>query len=107
MSAAPEPTGVQTLDSLLDDFVGVCFSARDREVIQAALVRREDQIADLLRMAGQQFGLFPQIVAEVLAEAGLGTPPTPEVRTMVHQQFHALMEALARAQRGEGPMPQP
>jgi hypothetical protein len=62
-----------SLDSVLDG-----LSARhlpgDRAAIQAALVEREDQVADFLRLAGQQFGLFPQIVAEVLSQTGLGTP---------------------------------
>lgn len=108
MSAqTPESNRPPSLDSVLDQFVESAFSAADREAIQAALVNRENHIADFLRLAAVQFGLFPQIVAEVIADVGLGTPPTPEVRTMIHQQFHGLMEAIARAQRGDGPMPSP
>jgi hypothetical protein len=95
-----------SLDSVLDR-----LSARhlpgDRAAIQAALVEREDQVADFLRLAGQQFGLFPQIVAEVLSQTGLGTPVSTEQRDMIHRQFHALMGQIERAMRGEGPMPQP
>ena len=77
-----------------------------RELVQA-LVDREQAMADTLRQAGMQFGLFPQIVAEVLAQVEMGEPiPTVE-RSMIHSQFHLLMEQFAAAQRGEGPMPQP
>lgn len=108
MSAGSEErVPVPTLDSVLDRFVDSAFSAEDREQIQAALVSREDDVADFLRMAGRQFGLYPQIVAEVLAETGIGSAPTPEVREMIHRQFHELMAQVAAAQRGEGPMPQP
>lgn len=77
------------------------------ERLVAALREREDNIADLLRMAGLQFGLFPQIVSEVLAESGLGTPVPAEEREMIRAQFVALMEQIAAANRGEGPFPTP
>lgn len=80
-------------------------------VVQAALIEelqaREDAIADVLRLAGQQFGMYPQIVAEVIASAELGTTPPEAERAMIRAQFSALMESIARAQRGEGPMPTP
>lgn len=60
----------------------------------AALVEREDGIADILRLAGAQFGMYPQIVAEVLAEAGLGSPLAEPERAMVRRQFIELMEQL-------------
>lgn len=65
-----------------------------------ALTKREDDIADRLRLAGQQFGLYPEIVAEVLAEVGLGSPPTPEARQMIHDNFINLMERLRREHEG-------
>lgn len=71
---------------------------QDAATIIAACTAREDEIADQLRMAGTQFGLFPEIVAEVLADIGLGTPPTPEARAMIHANYHALMERLASEQ---------
>lgn len=72
-----------------------------------ALMEREQAMADTLRQAGMQFGLFPQIVAEVLAQVEMGEPISTEQRAMVHFQFHGLMEQIAAAQRGEGPMPEP
>jgi hypothetical protein len=77
-----------------------------RELVQA-LVDREQAMADTLRQAGMQFGLFPQIVAEVLAQVEMGEPVPTTERAMIHSNFHLLMEQFAAAQRGEGPMPQP
>lgn len=59
-----------------------------------ALQEREDAMADALRLAGVQFGLMPEIVAKVLMDVGVGTPPTPEMREYVNQQFAAFMERL-------------
>lgn len=77
------------------------------DALTNALMQREEAMADVLRQAGMQFGLFPQIVAEVLAQVEMGEPITSTQREMIHAQFHALMEQIAMAQRGEGPMPQP
>lgn len=75
------------------------------EVLRAMLVTREDLMADHLRLAAQQFGLMPQIVAEVVAQLGLGTPLSEEERLLVHQNFVTLMEQIAAERRrleGEG-----
>jgi|SRR5215831_686142 len=77
------------------------------EQLVAQLVAREEAMADYIRMAGQQYGLFPQIVAEVLAEIEMGEPIPAEQRQMVLVQYQALMEQVAAAHRGEGPMPTP
>jgi len=63
------------------------------------LIAREDAIADALRMAGAQFGVYPEIVAKVLMDLELGTPPTPEVARMIQQQFIDLMERLQQQYR--------
>ena len=72
------------------------------DVLVSRLTAREDAMRDQLHMAGMQFGLFPQIVAEVLAEVGLGTPPTEEERAMIRAAFVALMEEIERQQQ-QGP----
>lgn len=77
------------------------LSAEQVAHLTTALIAREDNMAEQLRMAGMQFGLFPQIVAEVLAEVGMGTPLTDDARQLVRQQFTALMEELRR-QGGAG-----
>ena len=82
---------VTSIDQVLDRFP---LQDTIREPLQAALLEREDSVCDLLRLAGQQFGLFPQIVAEVLAEVGMGSPISAEQREMVRNQFAALMEQL-------------
>ena len=64
------------------------------------LVERENVMADMFRMAGMQFGLYPQIVAEVFAEVGIGTPVDETQRLMIRAQFTALMEELQRQHGG-------
>ena len=74
-----------------------------RRNLHADLVAREDMVCDLLRLAGQQFGLYPEIVAEVFAEVGLGSPISDAQREMVRNQFTALMERLREEhERGHG-----
>lgn len=70
------------------------------KALGASLLSREDAIADSLRMAGVQFGLYPQIVAEVLAEVEMGTPPNEEERALIRAQFVNLMEELRRQHGG-------
>ena len=70
--------------------------------LTSALVQREDEMADMFRMAGAQFGMFPQIIAEVFAEVGIGTPVDEQQRTLIHAQFVALMEELERQHREHG-----
>ena len=64
------------------------------------LLAREDAIRDSLQFAAMQYGLFPQIVAEVIAELGIGTPPPPEVRAHIRAQYEGLMAEIRRAQEG-------
>lgn len=63
------------------------------------LTAREDNMADLIRLAGAQFGLYPQAVSKVLMDVGLGTAPTPEARALIDGQFVALMEQLQEEHR--------
>jgi len=65
------------------------------EALLRDLLEREDTIADFLRLAGVQFGTFPELVAKVLMDAGLGTPPTPELREHINQQFAARLMWLS------------
>ena len=83
------------------------FTHEQKVSLIAALIEREQAMKDTLHQAGMQFGLFPQIVAEVLAQIEIGEPIPTEERAMIHSQFHVLMEQIAMAQRGEGPMPEP
>lgn len=68
----------------------------------ADLIQREDLIADMLRLAGSQLGTFPEFVAKVLADVGLGTPVTPEIQEHLNKQFAARMEWLQEQFRNNG-----
>jgi hypothetical protein len=68
------------------------------DVLRALLVAREDNMADHLRLAGAQFGLFPELVAAVIADLGLGTLPTDEERIIIRNNFIAKMRELSEGQ---------
>jgi len=88
-----------TLSEVLDDF---SFAEGVRPALESALLAREDEMADELRMAGMNLGAMPELVAEAIAEIGIGTPPAPEMRELIHQQFHARMEWLQEQFRQQG-----
>ena len=73
----------------------------DWSALEAALMEREDGMADLLRLAGAQFGVYSEIVSEVLAQIGIGTPLPEDQRQYIRQQFIALMTRLRDEQQGQ------
>lgn len=75
----------------------------NKEALVGALQEREDQMKDRLGMAGAQFGLFPFIVAAVLVDVGLGTPPSDEERALIHNTFNEGMSALREGRNPEPP----
>lgn len=83
-------TGIRTIREVVEADSG------DVEALVAALEERENDMADVLRSAGMQFGLFPEIVAEVLATLEMGSPMSTEQRAMIHSNFHIRMERLNR-----------
>lgn len=78
------------------------YNGEDKDTLIRALEAREEAGCDVLRLAGMQFGLFPQIVSGVLLQAGLGAPMSEEEQTMIRSNFDALMEEIRRAQGGGG-----
>lgn len=72
--------------------------------LRDALVEREEYVADVLRVAGQSFGVLPQIMAEVFASIGLGMPLSTEQRALIHSQFH---RTIAIIQAGGDPFAPP
>lgn len=66
------------------------------------LTQREDLIGDMLRQAGTQLGTFPEFVAKVLADVGLGTPVSEEHQAYLNQQFATRLEWLQQQFR-DGP----
>jgi len=92
VTSQPVAPGIPTLDDVLGHWTNE--HAADLAVLKSVLVAREDMIVDALNMAGAQFGLFPQIVALVLADVGLGTPVTTEQHEFLRRQFSTLMQQL-------------
>jgi|SRR5262245_21234074 len=104
MTEQMEQPKVPSLVDVLDEWQSTHDQYRDaREELQAALTAREDAMADVLRLAGVQYGLFPQIVAEVLAEVGLGTPLDDTARDHVRANYVALMQQLEAEWRRANP----
>lgn len=73
-----------------------------RDALVADLIEREDLIADQLRVAGSQLGTFPELVAKVLADVGLGTPVSEEQMVYLNQQFTARVAWLQEQFRQHG-----
>jgi len=74
----------------------VSAAGGDMAALVTALIEREEAIADNLRMAGAQFGLYPQIVAKVLADLEFGTPIDETQKAFVTEQFNNLMAEIRR-----------
>lgn len=76
----------------------------DLNALVADLIAREDQIGDFLRVAGSQLAVYPELVAKVLADAGLGTPVDADTKALLDQQFvdrvNWLNEMFRRQQGG-------
>jgi hypothetical protein len=90
-------TVAEIVDTALRERIG--DEAAD-EVIRL-LVQREDMMADNLRLAATQLGTFPELVAKVLADVGLGTPVDDTTKTMLDQQFVARIAWLQQQMRGD------
>lgn len=80
-------------------------TVEDAEALTSALLEREDEMADHLRLAAINFGLYPQIVAKVLMDVGVGTTVSEEARVMINAQFVAIITAIQEAQQNGGPLP--
>lgn len=94
--AEDQVTVAEVIDTALRESVG--DEVAD-EVIRL-LVAREDMIADNLRLAATQLGTFPELVAKVMADVGLGSPVTDEEKQLLDQQFVARVQWLQRQIRG-------
>lgn len=78
----------------------------NKSALSDALERRENGIADSLRITATQFNLYSFIVDEVIATVGLGTEPTEPDRRAIRARFEAgmtqLQEAIERQRREQG-----
>jgi hypothetical protein len=89
---------IPTIDQTLAA-AGVDTSTPEGTALLGLLVMREDAVAFSLRGYAGQFGLFPWIVDQVLAnEVPLGTPLPPEAREAIHRTFITNMQELQRQQ---------
>ncbi len=70
--------------------------------LERVLTEREDNIKDILLMAGVQFGLMGFVTAEVLAQVGLGTPPSEQERQLIRDSYINGMNELMRQQQEGG-----
>jgi hypothetical protein len=91
-----------TIDEVLSN-----YTVTDPEGLRRALIAREDGMRDILTLAGAQFGLYPFIVAEVLAQVGLGSTPTEEERVYIRRAFDEGMEQLRTAYESGQPVDPP
>lgn len=104
---------MKTHDEMLAPYViaNTDGGAVDWNALKAEILHREDEMKAMLHQAGAQFGVMPEIAAEVFAEVGLGTPASEEERTFIHTQFVNLMtwmqECHAAHLRGEEMPPRP
>jgi hypothetical protein len=90
----------------LEDVVNTQLRDLDDESRRAlvnTLQQREDLMADMMREVAMRFGMYPEIVAEALAEIGVGTPIEQTQRDYIRTQFTALMERLQEEYRRNHP----
>jgi len=100
----------QPLPTIRETLVEQGVEGAALDVLERALVAREDRMADILRGAGAQFGMYPQIVAEVFTSVGVGSPVSEEERAMIHNNFVVLMtqmQAEYLRQMGQQPPDEP
>jgi hypothetical protein len=93
-------TIAETLSPFRDQVSG--GGVLDWDAMASRLQEREDQMREDLSLIAARLGTFPELVAEAFVEVGLGTPPTPEVREMLHRQFHERLEWLQEQYRQHG-----
>jgi hypothetical protein len=92
-----------TIEMVLEHFGGL--SPGEKVAMVAILRERERVIASDLMVIGTQWGMYPEIVAEAMAEVGLGGPMDEETRRLIHANFIRLMERI-RTEFNEGGSPE-
>lgn len=94
-----EPTSIEvtSIDYTLDQWhssVGITLPDAAKASLRELLVAREENIKTLLSLAGQQFALYPEVVAEVLAQCNLGEPLDTATRALIHSRYHEAVNKL-------------
>lgn len=93
---------MKTINEIVTAATEAPLTEQDVALLIGDLVAREDELADTLRLAAVQFGLYPQIVAKVFADVGVGTPPSEEGKALINSQYVQLMMELQQAQQEGG-----
>lgn len=86
-------TGVPPIDDVLRQIIG---DDDLRGEVEAALLDREDRIAEYIRSAGMHLGADPAFVAKAILDIGIGRPPSAEEAGLIN---HAFAERLAYYQQ--------
>lgn len=99
-------TAVPSINATLAPFVEA--ETTNWADVEAALIAREDQVADFLRAAGANLGGDAALVAKAIIDIGIGTPPTDEVAAHINHVFaermayyQQLFEQQRRPEGGE------
>lgn len=92
----PIPTVAETVERARDEDAG-----SERHLIEC-LIAREDRIADALRVAGSQLGTYPELVAKVLADVGLGSPVDEQTKALLDKQFTERVQWINEQIRRQG-----
>jgi hypothetical protein len=77
-------TGVTPIRDLLRTIIG---DDDLRGEVEAALMTRDEQIAEYIRTAGNNFGAEPAFVAKVILDIGIGRVMAPEEQHYINQVF--------------------
>lgn len=102
---AAEVPPVATVEQIMDKYRNLTGDTV-ADQIKADLYAREDELADRLRVIATHLGTYPEFVAFVLAEQGLGTPADETTMEFLHAGFHRRMAWLQEQFRGgEGGAP--
>lgn len=80
---------MKTIEEILSEHI--TGDALIPEGLNAALIEREQEAMDTLRIVASEFGLLPPVVAKVICLLGLGTPCEGDERKHVDEQYAALL----------------
>lgn len=73
---------------------GIDVEGENGAVLHEALLAREEELVGVLAINAVQFGVHPEIMAEVFAAIGIGRPKSDEEKALIHATYVAHMERL-------------
>jgi len=95
----PDKIPITSLDRVLNEWVetqGLWHDVSDDDVavLRSRLIAREENIKTILAVAGRQFALPSEVVAEVLAQVGLGEPLDQATRNLIHDRYQDAVNKI-------------